>query len=116
MKKYLVKLIFQVTIDGKHDHFDEQLRMVLASGAPQALEEATGLGAGEACDFLNLNLEKVRWRFVEVCDIIELNSFENGQLLCSVSNTESDCEGYMRYLKQRALAIREKHLNLCNTT
>lgn len=104
MKWYLVKLVFQV-LSGEGAHtpqFDEQVRLIRADEVNWAYEKATVVGWLEQQSFLNYNTEKVAWKFIEVAEIYEVPTPEDGVLLCSHTAEPDNAHAYIESTRIRA--------------
>ena len=80
MNWYVAKIIFRIISgDGRHDaQFDEQLRLIQAADERHAYEKARQIGLDNQDNFLNSQREPVRWTFVDVAEISQLSSLEDG--------------------------------------
>ena len=105
MKAFIIKLVFEVTVGGEHQHFDEQARLFNALSPHEALEAANGLGDEEAQQFVNKSGEMIAWRFFGVTEIIEITGKSNGTLLFSESRYNEDVKGYAGYIRSKAIAV-----------
>lgn len=105
MKTFLVKLVFDVTVGGEHQHFDEQLRVFTATSRGEALATANSLGEEEAQRFVNTKGEVIAWKFSGATDIIEITGKPNGSLLFSESKYNEDVRGYAVFIRSKAIAV-----------
>ena len=71
MKWFLVKILFRIVCgNGEHPaQFDEQLRLIHATDACDAMEKATAIGIQEQESFFNQQQQPVAWQLVAVTDI-----------------------------------------------
>ena len=109
MKWYLARLVYQV-ISGEGNHtpqFDEQLRLIQADELNWAREKALVLGQIGAFTFLNTSKQNVTWKFVNVTDIFEIDSIEDGAQLYSMTEEPADVKAYMELTKAKAMRTLE---------
>jgi hypothetical protein len=111
MENYLVKLIFEVVVDGRHDHFDAQLRVFRAPDVLSAIETCNVCVREEEGSFVSRAGNEVTWRFVGISFITALVDIKTGGLVESVSLNE-DHTSYRRYVQARDAHIRTKTLSL----
>lgn len=80
MNWYVAKIIFRIVSgDGHHDaQFDEQLRLISAGNDKQAFDKAVVLGRECQDSFLNNQSQTVRWEFIDVAEINQLNELADG--------------------------------------
>ena len=80
MNWYTAKIIFQITCgDGNHQpQFDEQLRLINANNKQEALHKARTIGISEEESFLNNSGELVRWTFIALTELIEIQELKDG--------------------------------------
>ncbi|MFM8743266.1 MAG: DUF4288 domain-containing protein, partial [Cytophagales bacterium] len=87
MNWYLAKMVYQI-ISGSGNHtpqFDEQLRLIRADEYAWAREKASIVGRLLEQHLQNTKDEKVIWRFVEVTELIQLPSLEDGDEIYSTT-------------------------------
>ena len=80
MNWYVAKIVFRIISgDGNHNaQFDEQLRLISADSDKQAFEKATRLGQICQDSFMNNKKQPVRWEFIDVAEINQLNELADG--------------------------------------
>ncbi|QQL49862.1 DUF4288 domain-containing protein [Mucilaginibacter ginkgonis] len=87
MNWYVVKIIFRIISNenGRRAQFDEQLRLVKAASKYMAFEKAGRLGRSVELQYLNNSYNQVKWQFVNVAEVNELNALEDGtELYCNI--------------------------------
>ena len=104
MKWYLAKLVYQVISgDGNHTpQFDEQLRLIQADELNWAREKAMVLGQIGAFTIQNTRHQSVIWKFINVTDVIEIETIEDGAQVYSFTEEPSDVNAYMELVKSKA--------------
>ena len=116
MNWYLAKIIYRI-ICGDGDHkpqFDEQIRLIAATGSEQALDKALSIGKQEAQSFLNQQGKLVEWKFIDVAELYKITEMIDGAELYSRIQ-ERDCPDlYIQQVHERAAFIRHNntHRNL----
>lgn len=99
MEKYFIaKIIWQIKIptNGIASEFDEQLRIVKAYDAKNALEKAIKIGHEQEESFINSKGQQVSWSFINVEFVKEMFSFEDGMEICSQTINAPDA---MQFIK-----------------
>jgi len=104
MNWYLVKLVYQVIIgNGLHTpQFDEQLRLIRADELDWAREKAKVMGQIGAFTFLNHRDEEVNWKFIDVVEVHEIESLEDGTEIYSTTEEPLDVKSYLEIVNARA--------------
>ncbi len=112
MKKFLVKLMFNINIDnGNHtSQFDEQIRIVESSSIEDAFQKARGMGKKEEETFVNNSNELVHWKFIDVIDLYELDSLKDGEQVYSNTHEKTDTNSFISYIRQKAMVFQAKNL------
>ena len=112
MKRYLVKLMFNINIDnGKHAHqFDEQIRIVEAHNQEAAFQKARNIGKKEEETFVNSDNKLVNWQFIDVAELYELESLKDGEQLYSTTHENTERHSFIDYVRQKAMLIQAKSL------
>ncbi len=118
MNWYIAKLVFQV-ISGEGFHtpqFDEQWRLIKADEVTWAHEKARVLGWLEQGCFDDECQRKAEWRFIEVAEIQQVTTMEDGVQLYSTTEEPIDAIAYVDLVRrkaQKSLALaRNKELGL----
>jgi hypothetical protein len=112
MKRYLVKLMFNINIDnGSHaSQFDEQIRIVEAYSLDAAFQKARTIGKKEEEIFINNESKMVNWQFIDVADVYELESLKDGEQIYSNTHENTDRYSFINYIRQKAMIIQAKSL------
>lgn len=103
MTKYIGKIVFQViTGDGKHKpQFDEQFRIFEAKTEKEALKKARAKGKEEETSFQNESNETVKWKFIGVVELLELQDMADGAQIYSCTEETEDATNYINVIKQK---------------
>lgn len=118
MKWYLAKIVYRIICgDGQHTaQFDEQLRLVYASDETLAFQKAFNTGRSEEESFFNQKEQLVKWKFINVAELYQLDALIDGAELYSRINEVEDASSYISFIEKKASSIREnqshKLLNL----
>ena len=112
MKRYLVKLMFNINIDnGNHaSQFDEQIRVVEAYSLEAAFQKARTIGKKEEEIFINNESKMVNWQFIDVVDVYELESIKDGEQVYSTTHENTERHSFINYIRQKAMVIQAKSL------
>lgn len=108
MNWYIAKMVFRI-ICGDGDHtpqFDEQIRLIAASGKEEAFHKAQVLGGREEEIFFNNNLQLVQWQFVSVSELYPLGELTDGAELYSRIEEREDAGSYIHIIHKKAEQIR----------
>lgn len=109
MNWYLAKIIYQI-VCGNGDHtpqFDEQLRLVGAASEEEAFSKATSIGKNEQEVFYNQRQQLVKWVFVNVSELYQLNLVDGAELFSKI--TEQDhADSYINLVHQKAKQIQNR--------
>jgi hypothetical protein len=104
MNWYLAKLVYQV-ICGDGDHtpqFDEQLRLIASKSEEEAFYKARHIGRMEQESFFNDRHHIVRWTFIDVCELYQLNELIDGAELYSRIQEADNAENYIHVIRRKA--------------
>jgi hypothetical protein len=104
MNWYLAKFVFRI-VCGEGDHspqFDEQLRLVFASGKEEAFSRAQEMGRKEEEAFYNRKNELVQWQFINICELYLLSELIDGAELYSRIEEKENAEAYIYTVNQKA--------------
>ncbi len=107
MNHYIAKLVFNIQTrkeTGQHQ-FDEQIRLIEAATSADAFLKARLLGEKEQTHFKNEGGEDVLWNFIDVAEIIHLNSIHHGTELYSITREEPDSKDYINFIKRKAIQL-----------
>ena len=104
MNWYLTKIVYQIICgDGNHTpQFDEQLRLIAAPSAQEAFCKAQRIGRTEEETFLNERKDLVKWRFIDVCELYQLNELIDGAEIYSRVQETEDATGFISMVKSKA--------------
>lgn len=98
---YIAKLIFRISAGERHA-FDEQLRMIAAESKKDAGLFASAVGKQEEESVTSYSGERIRWEFIGVCGVWELQEKGNGALVYSFTNESGEEEeDYINFVKLR---------------
>jgi len=117
MKKYLVKLMFNINIDNGNNtsEFDEQIRVVEANSLENAFYKARSLGKKEEETFFDKESKMVSWNFIDVAEVYPLEEVKDGDQLYSNTRKIKDTNSFISYIRQKSMEIQAKKPNLCIT-
>ncbi len=112
MKRYLVKLMFNINIDnGNHNsQFDEQVRVIEAHNAEDAFFKARSIGRKEEESFLNNDKQLVKWQFIDVAEVYPLEHVKDGEQIYSTTRKIKDTTSFISYIRQKSMEIQAKNL------
>lgn len=104
MNWYIAKLVFQVISgEGFHTpHFDEQWRLIKADEVAWAHEKARVIGWLEQGCFDDERQRKVEWKFIEVAEIQQVTTMEDGVQLYSTTEEPIDAIAYVDLVRRKA--------------
>lgn len=107
MNWYLAKIVFRI-ICGDGDHtaqFDEQLRLIRASGIKEAFAKGQLMGIREEEAFFNNEQQLVQWQFINVSELYQLNELIDGAELYSRIEERENAAAYMDVVYKKAELI-----------
>jgi hypothetical protein len=104
MSWYLAKIVFKITCgDGKHiAQYDEQLRLITAGNREEAFYKAQSVGKQEEETFFNQKEQLVKWQFINVCELYQINEMIDGAELYSRIAEKENPEHYEYILNKKA--------------
>ena len=104
MNWYLVKVVFRIICgNGKHTaQFEEQLRLVSAPDAGEAIAKANALALKEEESFLNHAQQLVQWKLIAVTDVYAFETGLDGASLFSKICEEENPAFYIQSAKLRS--------------
>ncbi len=104
MNWYIAKIVYRILVDTETQtpQFDEQLRLIAAPDQKEAFEKARYIGGREESSFLNNKNEIVKWQFIAVADLVELQKIEDGIELYSKIEETTDAAGYILKARQKS--------------
>ena len=102
----MAKLVYQfICGNGQHTpQFNEQLRLIVAEDALHAFYKARLIGERETISITENNLP-IKWKFIDVTDILPVDKLSDGAELWSAMNEDTDAELYIRNTQQKAAAL-----------
>ncbi len=108
MHWYLSKIVFEVCAGGR-PQFDETLRLIQADNEEEAFGKARIIGKKEEDVFINVHQQKVKWKFIDVCDVIPLDELKDGVELFSQIHEPEESSAYIQYVHQKAALLQLTH-------
>lgn len=104
MNWFLVKIIFQIVCgEGKHTaQFEEQLRLIQATDAYDAMQKAKAIGLEEQQSFINHQQQPVEWKLVAVTDIYPFNTDMDGAEIFSRISEVEQASAFIHTMRLRA--------------
>lgn len=118
MNWYVAKLIFRITCgNGNHQpQFDEQLRLISASGEKEALIKAQKLINEERLAIENKDKFPIRWDFINMTELYQVDELKDGsEIYCNILEV-NDAEEYIEMSNQKALLISQNQQASVSTT
>ena len=114
MNWYLAKLVYQVTCGlGNHTpQFDEQLRLIFAEDYLHAFNKARLIGDSEAADSHNTIAIAIRWKFIDVSELLPLGALADGAEIYAAVREETDAVMYIRATRKKAVQLLQQGLHL----
>jgi len=113
MNWYLAKLVYRI-ICGQGNHtpqFDEQVRLIRAEDELHAFHKARLIGDNEAVNRMNDTTIAVRWKFVDVSELLPLVSMADGAEIYGGVKEEADADMYIRATQKKAIHLLQMALN-----
>ena len=110
MNWYIAKIIFGICLDENKQttQFDEQLRIISARDENVAFLKARMIGVREEDLFLNDENRMVKWQFIDVSELNQLNEWKDGMEIYSCIHEREESERYIHYVQQKAALIEGK--------
>lgn len=108
MNWYIVKLVFNIRAENT-DHmpqFDEQLRLITAETQEEAFMKGRKLGLSEEDCFLNDKKNSVKWEFINVAEVVRVNTLTDGAEIYSKIHETTEAKDYIHDIHQKAIFIR----------
>ena len=101
---YLAKMVYRIVSENSSlkPQFDEQFRLIRADDVQWAWEKAVVIGRKEECAFLNTHNETVRWKFIAVEDVCQVDDIDDGVQLYAQTREPADVEEYISLVQSRA--------------
>ncbi len=112
MKRYLAKIMFNISIDnGRHtSQFDEQTRLIEAINFEDAFHKARKIGKQEEETFVNHENKLVSWTFIDVLDLYPLENVKDGEQVYSTTHEKEDSGSFIKFIRQKSMVIQAKSL------
>ncbi len=114
MNWYITKMVFQIINGSENDNqnqFDEQIRLLNADNAYEAFYKAQKIGLQEEESFLNNNLQAVKWKFIAVKELQQIDDLKNGTELYYYIKEVDHPKLYIKGLKADELKLQEEFTN-----
>ncbi len=111
MNWYMAKLVYQfICGNGQHrPQFNEQIRLIAAEDALHAFYKGRLIGERESIALVN-NGMPIRWKFIDVTEILPVNNLSDGAELWSCMNDNTDATLYIRNVQQKAAALLQESI------
>lgn len=108
---YIVKLVFSVTQGGDQapEQFDEQWRILQASGSEAAFAKATEIGLSESEIITRNDNSSIEWKFLTVTDIFPFDALQDGAEIFSRTESPDNASFYRQ--SAMAKAAQFVHIN-----
>ena len=115
MNWYIAKLVYQVIYgNGLYDaQFSEQLRLVQATDEVHAFTKAQLLGHKEESTFCQETERLVQWRFIDVCELIEMGEMADGAEILSHTSEPQNPKLYMKIIQRQASQLLSDSCRKC---
>jgi hypothetical protein len=110
MHWYLAKIVYRV-ICGAGEHtpqFNEQLRLISATGHDEALWRSKEIGIAESEMFYNDNMQLVQWQFINVSELYRVSELLDGAELYSTINEVDNAEAYTNFVNDKARMLQQQ--------
>jgi hypothetical protein len=115
MKWYLIKLVFSIEFEmtqtensKRPAQFDEQLRLIEEETHDLAILKARRLGKKLESAFINANNQLVSWVFVDVKEVILIDTIQDGVEVYSDTIETDDRESFIHAVLLRSLHLSAK--------
>jgi hypothetical protein len=103
MNWYIAKIIFQIKGNGMQKlQFDEHIRMIEAENFEEAFLKARILGINSEDSIINDNHGPVKWEFVNVVDLREVETLKDGLEIDSQVREMEEASNYINYVHNQA--------------
>lgn len=112
MKKYLAKLLFNVTA-GESTHaaeFDEQVRVIESSSLEGAFYKARSIWKKEEGYVNGKSNSRYYWQFIDVAEVYPIGDMKDGEQVYSNTHKMEDGRSYIHYIKQKSMELQVKTL------
>lgn len=107
MNWYLAKLIFHIRCGEEKivAQFDEQFRLICASGKQEAFCKARSFGKQEEKIFFNHKKQLAHWQFINVSELYKLGELMDGAELYSRITEVENADSYLGVIHKKAEQI-----------
>src|SRR5882724_11374898 len=103
---YIAKIIFQIKGSGQQKpQFDEHLRMIEAENFEEAFLKARILGISSEDSVINHNHGPVKWEFVNVVELREMEALKDGLEIYSQVREMDEAGNYINYVHNQAACM-----------
>lgn len=111
-KLFLARLLFCVKAEenGNCSEFDEQYRLIRSYNYDDALLKARMLGLHEQETIVSSKSGLIRWEFVDVAELYDLNTMGDGDQVYSSTVEVQDPQSYIEYIRRKSQALQVKHM------
>jgi hypothetical protein len=111
-KWFIAKIVFNIVTgtNKTKSQFEEQLRLVEAESREEAFLKARAIGIGEEEVFLNEEGRLIKWEFVDIADLLPVESLNSGVEIYSQIHETEESEQYIHSIHQRGMDLR-KHVD-----
>ena len=118
MTWFLVKIVYRIVCgDGNHTpQFDEQVRLLFAYDAEEALVKSKRIGLQEEDVFYNQHHQLVQWKFIDVVELHRLDELSDGAEVFSQIKETDDADSYSRFLHHKASQLQKSYVSLTTET
>ncbi len=113
MNWYLAKLVYRITCaEGDHTpQFDEQIRLISAEDHLHAFHKARIIGDSEGLHVNGNTVAAVRWKFIDVSELMPLVPLADGAEIYGCVKEEADADMYIRATQKKAIHLLQMALN-----
>ena len=107
MSWFIAKIVFNIVSGSriKKSRFEEQLRLVEAETAEEAFLKARAIGIGKE-EIFHHQGQFSKWEFVDVADLVPLQSLKNGLEIYSQVHETEESRQYIHTIHERGMALR----------
>ena len=108
MRWFIAKIVFRISCGSENEQreFEEQLRLIAAANPEEALLKARIIGLQEEDSFINNNNKRIKWEFINVPELLKLDSLNDGTELYSRIKDVDDADSYTRNIHYKAMSLR----------
>ena len=109
MNWFVAKIIFRICNEGSRKlQFDEHIRLIKANNFDEAFLKARILGLSEEDAFMNNDNKPVKWEFINVAELYEINDLKDGSEIYSMITEKEESSNYIHSVHQRAIFMQTK--------